>query len=520
VIVFTSGDRHNAAMNPGFLILGNQLFPPELVQAARGLPVFMAEDVELCTYVRHHRQKIVLFLAAMRAYRDELTARGFDLCYEALPGEDAESTAATFEARLLRWVRARGLTGLRCWDIEDKFFEQRIIGFAQSHGLTLEFLPSPMFLTTRAQFQEWRAGESRLFMASFYRWQRERLGVLLEKDGSPRGGRWSFDAENRKRLPPNQAVPFFRSAAPTAHVREVMALVRERFASHPGDLGADQWWLPTTRAQALAGLRDFLDQRLELFGPFEDALTDREPFLFHSVLTPALNLGLLTPREVLDETLQAAGQAKLPIASVEGFVRQLIGWREFIRGVYRERSEQQERGNFFGHQRRLTAHWYEGTTGLRPLDAAIRKARRWGWTHHIERLMVLGNLMNLCEIQPTEAHRWFMEMYVDSSDWVMGPNVYGMAMFADGGLFATKPYLCGSNYLLKMSDYGKPRAGETDWCEIMDGLYWRFIARHREFFAGQARMNQVVALLDRLDPPRRKKIFAAAEAFMERVTSR
>ena len=213
------------------------------------------------------------------------------------------------------------------------------------------------------------------------------------------------------------------------------------------------------------------------------------------------------------------GGTGIGAAIVEGFVRQLIGWREFIRGVYQECSSQQEQSNFFGHQRKPGAQWYTGSTGLAPLDAAIRKAARWGWTHHIERLMVLGNLMTLCEIAPVEAHRWFMEMYVDSSDWVMGPNVYGMATFADGGLFATKPYLCGSNYLLKMSDYGRPRAGETDWCEIVDGLYWRFIAKHRPFFERQARMNQTVALLDRLDPARRERILGAAEAFIARVTT-
>ena len=503
-------------MTHGLVILGNQLFPIEQLSGSRGLPIFMAEDLGLCTYVRHHRQKIVLFLAAMREYRDALIEQRFDVHYEELPDEVAE---ASFETRLLRWVRARNLTALRTWEIEDKFFEQRLVAFARTQGLGLEFLPSPMFLTTRGQFREWRASHPRLFMADFYRWQRQRLDILLEAEGTPRGGQWSFDAENRKRLPAKQPVPLLRTASPTAHVRDVIAVVNQRFASHPGELDAGRWWLPVTRAQALQHLRDFIEQRLELFGPFEDALSDRDPFLFHSVLTPALNLGLITPREVLDQVLQTAEKSSLPLPSVEGFVRQLIGWREFIRGVYQECSETQERSNFFGHRRRLTAHWYEGTTGLRPLDSAIRKAKRWGWTHHIERLMVLGNLMNLCEITPVDAHRWFMEMYVDSSDWVMGPNVFGMAMFADGGVFATKPYLCGSNYLLKMSDYGRPQAGEADWCEIMDGLYWRFIDRHRDFFRNQARMSQTVALLDRLEPRRRERIFRAAEDFLEKVTA-
>lgn len=493
----------------GFVVLGNQLFPPELLADWRDAPVFMAEDVGLCTYVRHHRQKIVLFLAAMRSYRDELEGRGFDVRYETL--------ADDYEGRLLRWVRERQLDGLRLWEIEDKFFEQRIRQFCEAHELQLDFLPSPMFLTTRAQFREWSAGRT-LFMADFYRWQRQRLKILVDAAGKPDGGQWSFDADNRKALPRKIAIPLLQTAEPTPHVRDVSGIVLERFASHPGELDSRHWWLPTTRAQALRHLEDFLEQRLELFGPFEDAMSERDPFLFHSVLTPSLNLGLITPAEVVERTLDAARRRKIPIASVEGFVRQIIGWREFIRGVYQQRSEEQERSNFFGHHRRLTTHWYDGTTGVLPLDLAIRKARRWGWTHHIERLMVLGNLMTLCEIEPAEAHRWFMEMFVDSSDWVMGPNVYGMGTFADGGVFATKPYLCGSNYIRKMSDYGKPRAGEEDWCEIMDGLYWRFIDKHRAFFSEQARLRQVVGLFDKMDAPRRQRLLACAETFIERVT--
>ncbi|MES1262799.1 MAG: cryptochrome/photolyase family protein, partial [Peristeroidobacter soli] len=331
-----------AAAMPGLLVLGNQLFPPGLLRQNTHLPVFMAEDRGLCTHVRHHRQKIVLFFAAMRAYRDELALRGFDVHYETLQGD--------YETRLLAWMRSRKLNALRLWEIEDKFFEKRIREFAAAHGFDLEFLPSPMFLTTRAEFREWRAGR-RLHMADFYRWQRLRLGVLVDSRGRPLGRRWSFDEENRKRLPRTVAIPLLRPAAPTGHVRDAIEIVRREFGAHPGELDAHEWWLPTTRAQALAHLEDFLEHRLESFGPYEDALSDRDPFLFHSALTPALNLGLITPREVLDHTLQAAERRRVPIESVEGFVRQIIGWREFIRGVYQECSEQQEQANYFGHHR-------------------------------------------------------------------------------------------------------------------------------------------------------------------------
>ena len=242
-------------------------------------------------------------------------------------------------------------------------------------------------------------------------------------------------------------------------------------------------------------------------------MTTRSATVFHSLLSPCLNLGLLTPDAVIEKVLQHADTA--PLQSLEGFVRQVIGWREFVRGVYREHGERQESTNFWQHERELTEAWYDGTTGIPPLDDTIQTAQRLGWTHHIPRLMVMGNLMTLCEIRPSSAHRWFMEMYVDSSEWVMGPNVYGMGIFSDGGVFATKPYICGSNYLLKMSDYGK-----GPWCDVVDGLYWRFIDKHRDFFAGNPRLALMPRALDRLAPERRSRIFSAAEQFLENTTSR
>jgi deoxyribodipyrimidine photolyase-related protein len=194
-------------------------------------------------------------------------------------------------------------------------------------------------------------------------------------------------------------------------------------------------------------------------------------------------------------------------------VRQVIGWREFVRGIYQNFSQRQEAGNFWGHERSLTAHWYQGTTGIPPLDDAIKTALELGWAHHIPRLMVLGNLMTLCEIKPVQAHRWFMEMFVDSANWVMGPNVYGMALFSDGGIFATKPYICGSNYLLKMSDYKK-----GEWCDTVDGLYWRFIEKHLDFFTTNPRLAVMARALERIQPERRQRISAAAEAFLADYT--
>ena len=513
-----------------FVILGNQLFPFAHLKPHRDARFFMAEDLGLCTYVKHHQQKITLFLAAMRAHADDLRSHGLDVHYEKLDDQDRGDIQTKYETKLARFLddEATDARRLVMFEIEDKFFEKRMTEFADDRGLELELLPSPMFLTSREDFAEF-LDEHKPFMATFYERQRKRMGVLLNKDGSPTGGKWSLDDENRKPLPKGVTPPGVSYPEPDDHVAGVKRLVSQRFSDHPG--GLDEWWLPTTRPQALAWLRKFLHERFDRFGDYEDALSNRDPFLYHAVLSPMLNLGLLTPREVLDRALQHAEENDVPLNSLEGFVRQVIGWREFIRGIYQRYSSKQDHRNFFDHHRSMKPCWWTGDTGLVPLDDAIKKAVRFGWTHHIERLMILSNLMNLCEIQPREVHDWFMSMYVDSSDWVMGPNVYGMGLMSDGGVFATKPYICGSNYVFKMSDYPKPKKGETlfdavgddgqaaTWADVMDGLYWRFIDRHRDFFAGNYRMSMMTRSLDKMKDDRKAFLFAAAERFIDETTT-
>ncbi|MEM8781987.1 MAG: cryptochrome/photolyase family protein [Planctomycetota bacterium] len=506
------------------VVLGNQLFPyatlkEGLGEDPAGVRVYMAEDWELCTFQKHHQQKIVLFLAAMRSYADELRGQGVTVQYTRLDGTSGGELRKKYETRLgeyLDQTKSLDVDELVVWEIEDKWFETRIGAFAESRGLKLTVLPSPMFVTPREAFVDYLAttpGGNRPFMAKFYERQRKRLGVMVDGDGKPDGGRWSFDGENRKKLPKNVGVSATDWAKPTEHVEAVRTLVAERFGDHPGELGT--FWLPTTRRQALAWLRQFLEERFKDFGAYEDALSDRDPVLFHSALSPMMNLGLITPEEIIDRALEHARKHGVPINSLEGFVRQVIGWREFIRGVYRQYEDADEARNFWGHSRTLKPCWYDGTTGLRPLDDVIRKANRFGWTHHIERLMVMGNLFNLCEVRPRAAYDWFMCMYVDSSDWVMSPNVYGMGLMSDGGVFATKPYICGSNYLVKMSDCYKKGEG---WCETMDGLYWRFVDKHRDFFAGNARMSVMLGTLNKMDPEKKRTRFELAQGFIDRVT--
>ncbi len=489
------------------LILGNQLFPPEHLAAYRGSPVFMAEDPGLCTHVYHHQQKLVLILSAMRAYAQELRNAGFEVCYRELEPHSEQS----FEQRLREHAHELNVRRLIHFEIENKGIERRILDLAAQERWDRTELSSAMFVTSREDFKQLSGSEKNLRMASFYQRQRKRLNVLLDDQGKPVGGQWSFDAENRRKLPKSVDPPAVTFAKPSAGVGEVIDLVSTHFAGHPGD--AREFWWPVTRGDARAWLQEFLHWRFAQFGPYEDAISQRTHTVFHSLLSPALNLGLLTPEECLREALDFAAENDVPLPSLEGFVRQLIGWREFIRGVYREHSAGQAAGNFWQAGREMTDAWRTASTGIPPLDDAISQATRYGWSHHIIRLMVLGNLMTLAEIRPASAHRWFMEMYVDSSAWVMGPNVYGMGLFSDGGLFATKPYICGSNYLLKMSDY---KRGE--WCDTVDGLYWRFVDKHRKFFQSNPRLSFTTRTLDRLDPERKARIFDAAEEFLAQHT--
>lgn len=489
------------------LVPGDQLFPLEHAALEPAAVVFMAEDIGLCTDHRHHQQKIVLFLAAMRCYRNKLEAAGHCVHYTELTANDARS----YEHKLLQVARETGATTLEFFEIENKPMEGRIRALAREHGLRIRELPSPMFLTGRDEFESFVAGKSQVRMAAFYKYQRRRLNILVDPDGQPVGGRWSFDDQNRKKLPAALMPPPRPEAAGSHVVSEVIDLVGQMFAEHPGSAQDFSW--PVTHEGATDWLQQFLREGLSDFGPYEDAISTRSTTVFHSLLSPMMNMGLLTPGDVVRQVTDFAAQRDIPLPSLEGFYRQVIGWREFVRGVYRQFGDQQEGANFWKHERELSDDWYTGTTGIPILDDTIRNALQDGWTHHIPRLMVVANLMILCEIRPAAAYRWFMEMFVDSADWVMGPNVYGMGIFSDGGIIMTKPYICGSNYLLKMSDYKR-----GDWCDTVDGLYWRFIAKHRGYFSSNPRLSLSVRGLDRLADDRNARITFAAERFLSKVT--
>jgi deoxyribodipyrimidine photolyase-related protein len=487
------------------ICFGNQLFGLKKEDAGK-FTIFLREDRGLCTYYRFHKHKLILFLAAMRAYAEEAKELGFDVHYENLSREKI-----SYEKSLEKFIKSKNVKKVSFYEIEDKFFEKRIFDLIEKLGIEREVLQSPMFLSSRSGFQTYLKQQKKPFMKTFYERERKRLKILVDSKGKPEGGKWSFDEENRSALPAGMSIPKLPKLKKNKNVEEVKDLVQREFPDHPGDV--KDFWIPVDREGAREWLDDFLKNRFKNFGPFEDAFSRNEDFLFHSVLTPFLNLGLLTPQEILQAALKYFRKNNVPIASAEGFVRQVMGWREFIRGIYQNFSEIQEERNFFGAKRKLSPLWYSGNTGIPPLDDVINKVNRIGYSHHIERLMVVGNLMTLLEISPKESHRWFMEMYVDSSDWVMGPNVFGMALFSDGGIFATKPYICGSNYYRKMGKFPK-----GEWCDEVDGLYWGFIERNRAFFLKNPRLSMMVRILDKMAKSRKEQLSLAAESVKKRLT--
>ena len=368
---------------------------------------------------------------------------------------------------------------------------------------------TPMFLSPPEWLEEQFAGGKKPFMARFYENQRKRMGILVDAEGNPEGGRFSFDDENRKSMPKKGLdVPSDPTSRSTSYISEAKKYVAKTFPKAHGNL--DNFHYPVSHTSAETWLENFFTERFALFGPYEDAISGRERVLFHSILTPMLNCGLLTPQQVIDDALSYAEENDVPLNSLEGFVRQIIGWREFMRGMYDKVGVASRNGNFFNFEDKpIPRAFYTGTTGIDPIDIAIQRALDHSYCHHIERLMLLGNFMLLCGYHPTRVYNWFMELFIDAYDWVMVPNVYGMSQFADGGTFTTKPYISGSNYVKKMSDY---RAG--DWCPAWDGLFWSFIKQHEEFFKGQYRLAMMARQLDKMPKEKLKTHLDNAEEFL------
>lgn len=485
-------------MKTAFLVYPHLLFR-EGLRASKDCEIFLAEDPLFFTETPFHKKKILFHKASMKAYADELVKAGRGPV-KILPPEEAAPSA------LVKTLKKKGFTGIRLFDPVDDWLTRRLKRASETEKIPLDFLENPGFICSREDLAFFFQNKKSYLLHSFYVWQRKRTGLLM-RDGNPEGGAWSLDAENRKKLPKGMLLPEPPFAPHPALEADLTRGVETDYRDHYGN--TDGFFYPVTRQEAERQLERFLERSLAAFGDYQDAVTEKDVFLFHSALTAPMNAGLLTADEVLKKTLSFAQTRAIPINALEGFVRQILGWREFIRAVYIFRGREERTRNFWSHKRTLPASFWDATTGIVPFDRAVQKTLRHAYCHHIERLMILGNFMLLCEIAPDDVYRWFMTLFIDAYDWVMVPNVYGMSQFADGGLMATKPYISSSNYVLKMSDY---RRGP--WCEVWDGLYWRFIDRHRDFFSRNPRLSMMTSQLQKMPPEKLKAHHSTAEQFL------
>ncbi|MEZ6138663.1 MAG: cryptochrome/photolyase family protein [Pirellulaceae bacterium] len=444
--------------------------------------VVLVEDPLFFSQYNFHRQKLVLHRASMTEFAMHCQSKGIKV-------QRIEAHELTHSADIGAILAKKQVKQALAVDPADTWLRARLSRGCRDVGVALTWLDDPAFLTPSDAMRRWVENRDHYHFTDFYIQQRKRLGILIGVDGKPVGGKWTYDTENRKKLPKHISVPEIFRPAERKSVSEAKRYVAQRFPQALGKL--DDFCYPVTYRDARLWLDEFIATRLAQFGDYEDAISSNQTFVFHSVLTPMLNIGLLTPQQIIDATTDA--EDAVPLNSLEGFLRQVIGWREFIRLVYLQAGTRQRTCNAWKLSRKLPAAFYDGTTGIDPLDHVIHRVLDHAYCHHIERLMILGNFMLLCDVTPDAVYQWFMEMFIDSYDWVMVPNVYGMSQHADGGLMTTKPYISGSSYIRKMSDYSK-----GPWTEIWDGLYWRFIDREREFFSSNPRMRVMVGQLDRM----------------------
>ncbi len=491
-------------MHEATLIFPHQLFRnhPSL---EKNRPVYLVEEWLFFRQYTFHCQKLVLHRASMKYYEHWLQQQGYTVYYVETTSEESDCR------KLLPALYKKGIRKIFLADVADNWLLKRLTNGSVSTGIALHIHDSPGFLNTRSDIAIYFGNKEHFFQTDFYIRQRKERALLLCPKGKPLGGKWSFDQENRLRFPKNNTPPSLPVIPDNLFLCEARVYVQTHFPANYGSVNTPHLFC-VTHADSERWLDDFIQHRLAHFGHYEDALVASEAVLHHSVLTPMLNIGLLTPRYVLNRVLEQASALSIPINSLEGFTRQLVGWREFIRGVYETAGSRQRTTNYLGATRRIPASFYTGTTGIAPVDITIKKVLQNGYCHHIERLMVLGNFMLLCAFDPNEVYRWFMELFTDAYDWVMVPNVYGMTQFADGGLMTTKPYTSGSNYLMKMGDYPK-----GSWQAVWDGLFWRFMHQHRHWLSNNPRLGMLIGTFDKMPEEKRNGHLQQAEHFLHQL---
>ena len=493
-----------------FLIFPNQLFKSKHQFKNINCFCFIEDSLFFgCDSERgykFHCQKIIFHKASMEAYYNEMKKQNHKLIY-------LQHKRNSRTEDHLNYLLELGYNHYIVYKSDNILLETRLKDFTLKNNCGLEIIESEMFLTDKELEKEMINQKNINGMQKFYKKQRQNLNILIDKDGNPIGGEWSYDKMNRKKLPSKIDVPRILKLKTNKYVLKARENVIRNYSDYYGN--HENFNYPTTHEEAEKWLKDFLIERFNLFGDYEDAISSKHRILWHSVLSPLINTGLLTPLEIVEKAQNFYHLNKIGINSFEGFIRQIIGWREFIFIIYKRNNLEFRNGNFWGFDDKpIPSSFYTGETGIRPLDDSIKNILETGYAHHIERLMIIGNFMLLCRFHPKRVYQWFMELFIDSYDWVMVPNVYGMSQFSNGGLFTTKPYISGSNYIKKMSNYSS-----DEWGDIWDGLFWTFIDDYKNTLNKQHRFSMILRTFEKMDGDKKNKHRENAIAFLFKISN-
>ena len=485
------------------LIFPNQLFR-DGVLINNSNKTFLIEEFMFFRHFKFHKQKILFHRMSMKKYESFLKSKNIDVEY-------VDSYEEISDIRLF-FDKMESIKSINIYDPEDNWLEKRIIKACSKNNIKVNVYENQLFITKKIELDSFfRADKKKFFQTSFYKSQRLKFNILME-GGKPEGGKWTYDDMNREKYPKDKIPPNINYMVANDDYESAKCYIEKNFNLNPGKLNKDKIY-PYDFSTADSWFEAFLIERYDEFGPYEDAVVKEKSVLNHSVLSPIINSGLLNPKLIMEKSVKFYNDNDIRLNSCEGFIRQIIGWREFIRGVYIAKGSEERTKNFWGFKRKIPKSFYDGTTGIEPLDDTIKKINNSAYANHIERLMIIGNFMLLCEFDPDDVYKWFMELFIDSYDWVMVPNVYGMSQFADGGLMSTKPYISGSSYVLKMSNYKK-----GEWCPIWDSLFWNFINNQRDFFITNPRMRMLVSTYDKMNPEKKESINVTSNNFLKSIS--
>jgi deoxyribodipyrimidine photolyase-related protein len=477
--------------------------------------IWMAEVREEATYVKHHKKKIAFIFSAMRHFAEELRDKGYTVHYTKLDDPD---NAGSFRAEVERAIKKHKPEKIMVTEAAEYRVLQDMRTWADDFKIDVDIREDDRFLATHQEFQNWADGRKQLRMEYFYREMRKKYNILMTEDGKPVGGEWNYDSENRQ--PPKDGLDVPKTYAATVDdiTQEVLDLVAEKFDDHFGDLGP--FHFAVTRDQALYALDKFFEERFDNFGTYQDAMIEGEPWMFHSHISFYLNCGLLTPLEVIEKAEAAYADGRAPLNAAEGFIRQILGWREYVRGIYWLKMPDYESENFLDAKCKLPSLYWGGDTQMNCLKQCVKETKQNAYAHHIQRLMVLGNFALIAGLDPDEVNEWYMIVYADAYQWVELPNVTGMILFADGGVLGSKPYAAGGAYINRMSNYcgnckyKVSKKNGPDACPF-NYLYWDFFMRNEDKVKGNPRLNNAYGTLNRMGDDKKQAIKEDAKRFFK-----